>query len=184
MLELAMGLNFNQGDLTDVFGYKKQYEVSRELKNKRKELLKVFARWSEANLGVKLSSQQLGNLDKIVKEWLESYCRGVFSKIVKSALVRESPENIELLRLHFGGGKSLAEVANMAGVDEKELKSNLTAIKANLQRDLAAKVAENYSISLDDCKSGRKSIAKFVDGYLQTAPYAILKSNLKKSNRS
>jgi RNA polymerase sigma factor (sigma-70 family) len=184
MLELAMGLNFNQGDLTDVFGYKKQYEVSRELKNKRKELLKVFARWSEANLGVKLSSQQLGNLDKIVKEWLKSYCRGVFSKIVKSALVRETPENIEMLRLHFGGGKSLAEVANLTGVDEKELKSNLTAIKANFQRELAAKVAENYSISLEACKSADKSIAKFVDVYLQTAPYAILKSNLKKSNRS
>lgn len=177
MLELAMGLNLNQGDLTDVFGYQKQFQVSRDLKKKRTELLKVFAEWSAANFGVKLSSQQLGNLDKIVKEWLENYCGGVFSKIVKSALVRETPENIELLRLHFGGGKSLGEVAKMTGVSEKELKSNLTVIKKNLQRELAAKVAENYSISLEACKSADKSIAKFVDEYLQTAPYAILKSN-------
>ena len=178
MLELAMGLNLNQEDLTKIFGYERQDKVSRELKIKRGKMLKVFAQWSEANLGVKLSSQQLGNLDKIVKEWLESYCGGVFSNIVKSALVMETSENLEILRLHFGGGKSLGEVAKMTGVDEKELKSKLTEIKVNLQKKLAAKVAENYSISLEACKSADKSIAKFVDEYLQTAPYAILKSNL------
>jgi len=180
MLELAMGLKINQEDLAPFFGYKGQYDVSRTIKNKRKELLKTLAEWSANFLGIKLSSQQLGNLDKIVKEWLESYCRGVFSKMVKSALVLETPENLEILRLHFGGGKSLAEVANLTGVDEKELKSKLQEIKESLQEQLAAKVAENYSISLEACKSADKSIAKFVDGYLQTAPYAILKSNLKK----
>lgn len=173
MLELVMGLNINQGDLAAFFGYKEQYEVSREIKRKRKELLKALAKWSAENLGIKLSSQQLGDLDKIVKEWLESYCACSFSEVVRSALLRESPESINILRLHFGGQKSLPEVANMAGVSEKELQSKLKEIEESLQRQLATKVAENYPISLDNCPSKDKSIAKFVDVYLQTAPYAI-----------
>lgn len=184
MLELGMGLNLNQGDLAPFFGYKEPYEVSREINRQRQKLLKALAEWSAKILGIKLSSQQLGNLDKIVKEWLESYCAGVFSQVVKSALVREAPETINILLLHFGRQVPLAEVAKMTDFSEKEVQSKLQEIKENLQEQLATQVAENYPISLDDCKSGRKSIAKFVDGYLQTATYAIFKSNLKKSKRS
>ena len=177
MLELVLGLNINQGDLAPFFGYKEQYEVSREIKRKRKELLKAFGKWSEENFGIKLSSQKLGNLDKIVKEWLEYYCARPFSEVVKSALLGESPETITILRQHFGGEKSLGEVANMAGITEKELKSKLKQVKESLQQHLASRVAENYPNALDNCPSADKSIAKFVEVYLQTAPYAILKSN-------
>jgi DNA-directed RNA polymerase specialized sigma subunit len=178
LLNLWYGLGMIQSDLALVFGIAQQYQVSRMVGKHKQILLKTLAEWSQKTWQITLNSQQLDEIGKQLDGWLEEHCAPPFRKVLKASIFQPliHPE-IQLLRLMFGQNLKAEQVANELQIKEADIKLRINRVKQSLQSSLKSYVENTLQISLTPCKSVDKSIANFIELYLQKAPYATFTKN-------
>ncbi|WP_199247569.1 sigma-70 family RNA polymerase sigma factor [[Phormidium] sp. ETS-05] len=174
MLKLWHGLSFTQADLSKIFG-EKQYHISRQISRSRETLLKALAQWSASTLGITLSSEQLKEIATQLDGWLEFYCQAPFLGLLKSTLVAEMREQIELLKLYYGQNLKPEDIERELKIEESVLNQRLAQIKTQLAAQLNIHVQSQLELDLSSVNSTEKRLTAFVDMFLEKAPYATFK---------
>jgi hypothetical protein len=86
MMILVHGLGFGQGEIPTVLGFRNQSEVSKELKKQRQQLLKTLVtalpQQLEIDEPIQLTSEQVSQGQKEIKEWLKKYSQKLYSSIL------------------------------------------------------------------------------------------------------
>jgi len=173
LLKLWYGLGINQSDLALALGIQKQYQVSRQVGKHKQFLLTALAEWSKKTLQITLNSQQLNEMGKQLDEWLEEHSSTPFRQVLKAALLQSNLNGeIQILNRLFGQNLKIKEVADELQISEVSVNQRLTQTKQVLQDSLNFYVENHLKVSLNSCKSSNRSIAQFVEIYLQRAPYA------------
>ena len=178
LLKLWYGLGMIQSDLALALGIAQQSQVSRMVGKHKQFLLKTLAEWSKKTWQITLNSQQLGEIGKQLDGWLEEHCVEPFRKVLNAAILQPPIyTEIQLLRLIFGQNIKFQQVANELQIKEADINVRINRVKQSLQSSLKSYVENTLQISLTPCKSVDKSIANFIELYLQKAPYATFTKN-------
>ncbi|MDJ1168959.1 hypothetical protein PMG71_05930 [Roseofilum sp. BLCC_M154] len=175
LLKLWYGLGMTQSDLALIFSFEQQYQVSRKKDKLKKVLLKSLAQWSQETLKVTITSNQLSETANILDIWLEKIgCFDFCARLKQSLMNQGNFDELKILKLHFGKGLKLEEVAQEMGRGQGEIEQVIAEIKSRLEQELYTLIATEFQLSLQGCKSDHKAIANFVQMCLYKLPYGSL----------
>lgn len=171
MLILADGLELHQRDIGKLFGIEPQYKVSREIKKLHKLILQQFAKWSQKNLNIKLSDQEIDDKSKEMYQWLSPYLKSSIFYFLDNVLIADTTDNTQILKLYYGEKKSLEIISQQLQILKDVLQQRLATINQNLQTLLKKEIENQLSISLASLESTDKQIYYLVDEWLKNAAY-------------
>lgn len=175
LLKLWYGLEMTQSDLALIFGFEKQYQVSRQKDKLKKILLKSLAQWCQETLAIAISSNQLGEMSKVLDIWLEKMSFANLCSPLKQSLIdRSQSDELKLLKLHFGKGLKLEDVAQEMGWGQGEIVQAIAEIRSRLEQELYHQIETEFQLSLQGNKAAQKAITNFVETYLYKLPYGSL----------
>ena len=180
MLTLEYGLpRFNQTEIGNMFGIR-QDKVSKKLKKYRRFLVETLAKWSQTR-GTPLNHKIINELSKLLKEWLSHYYQSaVFEELLKTTLVQQFPDEISLLKHHFGRELPLNTVANELHISETAVNEKLEQVKQRLQQELNNWMKSTLELPPDSLNAAAKPVSTLVDNFLNNAPYGAFEMERRK----
>jgi DNA-directed RNA polymerase specialized sigma subunit len=175
LLQFWYGLGMTQSALALIFGFEKQYQVSRKKDKLKKVLLKALAQWSQETLAITLTSNQLSEMSKLLDIWLEKISFAHFCHPLKQSLIdRRQSDELKILKLSFGRGLKLEEVVQEMGRGQGEIEEAIAQVKSRLEQELYHRIETEFQLSLPGNKAVQKAIADFVELYLYKLPYGSI----------
>lgn len=175
LLKLWFGLAVSQGDIADILGIEKQYQVSRLVKNCNKKLLLVLAKWCGKVQKISLSEAKINELKEPLNEWLKQYCQQEFKEFLREVVTSDRPYDLPLLRLRYGESLKANIVAEKLDISPEAVTNKLAGVREYLTGELLQFVLEKLNLQLPN--SANKKIVDFVENCLATAPYGGWEAN-------
>lgn len=169
LLKLWYGLGIAQGDIADVLGIEKQYQVSRMVKNCNKKLLLALAGWCGKVQQIPLNEELIKELNEPLTDWLKQYCQGGFNQFLREVLISDRPYDLPLLRLRYGEGLTVKVAAEKLDISPEAVADKLEGVREHLEGELLQFVADNLGLKLP--KSANQRVADFVKKWSIAAPY-------------
>lgn len=169
LLKLWYGLGIAQGDIAEVLGIEKQYQVSRKVKSSSKKLLFAVAAWCREVQKRSLNDDAIKELNEPLNDWLKQYCQGGFKEFLQEVLMSDRSYDLPLLRLRYGEALTVKVVAEKLNISPEAVADQLELVREYLAGELRQFVADNLDLELP--VSANKRLADFVKKWLVAAPY-------------
>lgn len=175
-LKLWFGLELTQSDillvLGQLLGLKKQYEVSRRIKQYKKPVIKALIQelsvkspkiFQPKNMTDKIISQMQEPID----DYLTQYCKNLLYPVLKNRLGLFSHNEKLLLSLHCRQHLQEQQIASQLQIPASELNTEILKLKQFLQAILKQWVEKTLDVNFMLCNSAEQKIAIFVNEWLQ-----------------
>jgi hypothetical protein len=174
LLILWQGFRFPQQELCRLAGYAKQYQLSRAMKRWAKALIKPLITHlnqddSQANLRV--NPQFINQIATTVYIWIENHCRRYYHGFLQAQLLHQYPQQLNLLKLHYGAQLPLEKVAQGLGILPHDVQDQLQTTEAQLQQSLKDYLEQSLEIDWQQFSNVQKRLLSFVQDFLAQAPY-------------
>lgn len=140
MFMLWHGLDFNQGDVGELFGIPRN-QIANKFKSWRKSLLKDLFK----QLGQKLTSQELENKSKLLDDCLQYFCKEAFNACLRD---------------------TLDDVCNVLQIPKTDVNTQQSHIKQQLENGLRVYVKRMLNDSGSKIDLADRIIAQFVEEWL------------------
>lgn len=170
LMQLFYGLEISQTDMKEIFNLQ-QYQISRKIKRSEKQILTGLVNWSKVNLEIIPNEGIIKEKNQPLKDWLRYYFKKQFQEALQENLLEQQKEKIPMLRLYYGEGSKLDDVAKKLNTSSHIITDKIKKVKENLERFLREWVRKKMDIDLPN--SANKRIVSFVEEWLKDAPYAM-----------
>jgi DNA-directed RNA polymerase specialized sigma subunit len=175
-LKLWFGLELSQSDILLVpdllLGLQKQYEVSRQIKQHKRFLLKTLIQ--ELSEKCPEVFQPRSKLDQIINqvqapidECLSQYCKHFFYSPLENQLKLFSYDHKLLFHLRYQQHLSEQQIAEQLKVPAPEVNNELVNLTQSLQENLKQWVETTLDVALGVCKSADQKLTSFIKTWLQ-----------------
>ena len=178
MMAVWHGFRFRQEEIAILFGLPDQTGVSKRLKRYQQELLesllKSLGDRFETFAKTELSSRQLSEAKKSLKDWLQEYCQEPYHRFLQpeaKQYLASYPEVSELLQALYLGKLTAKAVAKKFYLAESAVKEQKEKFQSFLRDRLQSHLEATMGISLATKvaqEQAHKRLTVFVDSWLAT----------------
>lgn len=145
MLRLWHGLGFNQGDVGELFGIKRD-QIANKVKAWRRLLLQRLIGY----LGQPMTAQEIDRKSKNLDLWLKDYCEYQFVYFLSNTLNNDLNSDVQLLQNCYNKGKfDLKAGANYLKIPESEVSQRIEELKVRLEYRLTDYVSSQLTAEVD-----------------------------------
>jgi len=176
ILKLWFGLGLTQSDILLVIGLllglRKQYEVSRRIKQYKKPLLKALIqqlseKYPEMFYPKNNTDQIIGQMQEPIDEFLRQYCKTFLYPPLENQLQLFESNDKMLLCLHYRRQLQEKQIAEQLKMSVSEASTKLIKLKQSLQVFFKQWVENTLDVALTLCSSAEQKLASFVTAWLQ-----------------